>query len=167
MGTVLSWLLLLPWLLILPFDKMKVKPFLSVVFLCCIITIIYFQIADYLDWWVVHPVFPALGNIPSFALGLSPAVTLLIFYFTFPNVWLFFLVNLVMDAFQVYVIGPYVFEKAGLYTMTGMSDTGLYLVLTSIVPLIYLYQLWYDWGRYTKEDIVGFPHWAAIKEKAR
>ncbi|MNW04346.1 hypothetical protein D3C71_2004250 [compost metagenome] len=76
---------------------------------------------------------------------------------------MFFLVNLVLDAVQAYVIGPYVYEKYGLYKMLNLNDTGLYLLLLSIVPVIYLYQLWYEKGRYDYTELFAWPRWQEWK----
>lgn len=167
MGMVVSILALLPWLLVGLLEKRKLRQFLSVAFFSSVLNIIALQLGEYMDWWVVYRSFPVLGTLPTFVFGFSPVVSLFVFYFTYPNMWLFLGVNLVLDATQAYIVGPLVFEKAGLYTMTGTGDTGLYLTLLSMVPLVYLYQLWYDKGKYTSEDIGGFPQWTARSRKAR
>jgi hypothetical protein len=71
-------------------------------------------------------------------------VTILVFYFTYEKAWLFFGTNLLMDAFQAFIVSPYLFEKVGLYKMGTMNNFGLFLLLTSLVPIIYFYQKLYD-----------------------
>lgn len=155
MGQILSWGLLIgPWLILFFLNKTKMKHFLSVVFFTLIITTIYFQAAQVWGWWTITDNVVFLTVVPSFAYGLSPVVTLLVFYFTYPNPWLFFGSNIVMDAFQALVVSPFLFEKAGLYRMENMSNFGLFLLLLSILPIIYIYQRLYDKAR-SKEDI---PH---------
>jgi hypothetical protein len=157
LGTVLSWLLLLPWFLVLFLDKEKVRQFISGAFLSSILNIIALHIGPYYNWWVLHPALPVLGELPTFSIGFSPVVALFVFSFTFPNVWLFFFVNLFLDAFQAYVVGPFVFEKYKIYTMTGMSNTGLFVVISSMIPIVYLYQLWYDREGTQERIFSAFP----------
>lgn len=153
MGQILSWLLLVgPWLIIFFLNKKRVKHFLSVAFFTLIINTIHFQMAQVWDWWTITDNVPFLTSVSSFAYGLLPVTTLLVFYFTYPKPWLFFGVNIAMDAFQAFIISPYVFEKVGLYQMTGMSHFGLFLLIVSILPIIYIYQKLYDKAR-SKSDI--------------
>jgi len=49
-----------------------------------------------------------------------------------------------MDAFQAFIVSSFVFEKYGFYKMTGMNNFWLFLLLLSIVPIIFLYQKWYE-----------------------
>jgi hypothetical protein len=69
-----------------------------------------------------------------------------LFYFTYSRPFLFFAANFAADAFQAFVISPFVFEKLGLYKMGTMSNLGLFLILFSLVPIIYFYQRWYEKG---------------------
>lgn len=167
METFFSVLLLFPWLAVGFLDKHKLRQFISVALFSSLINIVAYQFGDYMDWWTTYPSFPLLGNIPTFVLGFSPVVSLFVFYFVYPNLWLFLCTNLALDALQAYIVGPLLFEKLGFYDMTGANNTGLYLVLISLVPLVYIYQLWYDKGRYTNEDIFGIPRLPSVYRKAR
>ncbi|RAV05082.1 hypothetical protein [Paenibacillus sp. YN15] len=166
MTIVVSILVLLPWLAVGFLSKHKLRQFISAAFFGSLINIAAFQFGDYMGWWTTYQSFPPLGNIPTFVFGFSPVVALFIFCFAYPNLWLFLGANLVLDALQAYIVGPLVFEKLGFYEMTGSSDTRLYLVLISLVPLIYVYQLWYDNSRYTSDEIAGFPRLTGYR-KAR
>lgn len=145
MGILLSWaLLVLPWFCLLPLQAKRVKQFLSVAFLTTLIDTVFFQVAEVWDWWTVTTNVPFLTNVSSFTYGMLPVVTIGVFYFTYPNVWLFFAANLLMDAAQAFLISPYVFEKAGLYSFHTMNRFEFLLMLFSHVPVIYLYQRWFD-----------------------
>jgi len=52
--------------------------------------------------------------------------------------------TIIIDAFQAFIVSPFIFERFGLYKITGMSDFGLFLLLLSLVPIIFLYQRWYE-----------------------
>ena len=145
MAQLLLWFLLIaPWLLLIPLDSKRVKHFLSVVFFTIFLSTIYWQMADVWNWWKVTNNVFFLKNISSFAYGFLPVTTILVFYFTYQNVWLFFGTNIIMDAFQAFIVSPFVFERFGLYKMNSMSNFGLFLVLISHVPIIFLYQKWYE-----------------------
>ena len=145
MGQLLLWFLLIaPWFLLIPLDSKRVKNYLSVVFFTIFLSTIYWQMAEVWNWWdVTNNVF-FLKNISSFTYGFLPVTTLLVFYFTYQNVWLFFGTNIIIDAFQAFIVSPFIFEKFGLYKMNSMSNFGLFLLLLSLVPIIFLYQKWYE-----------------------
>lgn len=145
MGQLLLWLLLIaPWFLLIPLDKKRVRHFSSVAFFTMFLTTIYWQMADVWDWWTVTNNVFFLKDISSFAFGLLPVTTILVFYFTYPKAWLFFGANIVMDAFQAFIISPFIFQRFELYKMDKMSNFEFFLLLLSLIPIIYLYQKWYE-----------------------
>ena len=145
MGQFLSWFLLIaPWFLLIPLDLKRVKNYLSAIFFTILLTTIYWQMAEVWNWWTVTDNVFFLKNISSFTFGLLPVTTILVFYFTYKNAWLFFGANIIMDAFQAFIISPFIFERFGLYKMDSMSNLGLFLLLLSLVPIIFLYQRWYE-----------------------
>ena len=145
MRQLLLWLLLIaPWFLLIPLDSKRVRHFLSVAFFTIFLTTIYWQMAEVWNWWTVTTNLFFLKNISSFTYGFLPVTTILVFYFTYQNTWLFFGTNLIMDAFQAFIISPFVFQRFKLYKMNSMNDFGLFLLLLSFVPIIFLYQKWYD-----------------------
>ncbi len=153
MGQTLSWILLIaPWFILVFLNKKRMKHFLSVAFFTAVLNTIHFQMAQVWGWWTIVDNVSFLTSASSFAYGLLPVTTLLVFYFTYPRPWLFFGVNIAIDALQAFIISPYVFEKAGLYQMTGMSNFGLFLLIVSILPIIYIYQKLYDKAK-SRNDI--------------
>ncbi|KPU45715.1 hypothetical protein OXPF_09480 [Oxobacter pfennigii] len=145
MAQILLWVsMIAPWFILFFLDKKKLKRFLSAAFFTILLTSIFWQTAEVENWWDIKNNLFFLTTIPAFTYGFTPVITLLIFYFTFHNAWLFFGVNLVLDFIQGCIISPFVFEKLGYYQMNKMSNFGLFLLLYSFVPIIYLYQKWYD-----------------------
>jgi hypothetical protein len=145
MAQVLLWILLLaPWLLLIPLDKKRVKRFLSAAFFTIFLTSINWQIAKVYNWWTIKENLFFLTDISAFNYGLLPVATILVFYFTYPNLLLFVGANIAMEAFQAFIISPFIFERVGLYEMNRMSNFGLLLLEFSTVPIIYVYQRWYD-----------------------
>jgi hypothetical protein len=147
---ILLWLLFLPpWLLLIPLDKKRVKHFLSVTFFTLVLTSIAWQTAQVYNWWTTKNNLFFLTNISSFNYGFLAITTLYLFYFTYHSPWLFFGANILLDAFQAFIISPFVFEKIGFYKMNTMNDFGLFLLLISMVPIIYVYQRLYDGSKET------------------
>ena len=103
--------------------------------------------AEVWNWWTVKENVFFLTNISSFTYGLLPVTTILVFYFCYSNILLFFGVNIILDAIQAFIISPFVFEKFGLYTLNNMNNFGLYIAIISHLPIIYLYQKWYDYQK--------------------
>ena len=145
MGQLLSWMLLvLPWFLLIPLESGKLRKFLSVGFFTFLLNTLYFQMAEVWNWWTVKENVFFLTNISSFTYGFLPVTTIIVFYFLYPNMWLFFGANILMDAVQAFIISPFVFEKFGLYELNTMNNFGLFIAIISHLPFIYIYQRWYD-----------------------
>ena len=145
MTQVALWFLLIgPWFGLLFLDSKRIRHFISVAFFTIILTSIFWQVAQVFDWWRIDENLPFLTNTSAFNYGLLPVITVFVFYFTFPNTLLFFGVNIVIDAIQAFIISPYIFERLKFYHMAAMSNLGLFVLLLSFVPFIYIYQIWYD-----------------------
>ena len=147
MGQILSWLLFLPpWLLLIPLKRRKVKKFLSVAFFTSLLSSTLFQAAHVWNWWTVKENLVFLTDICSFVYGLSPVTTILVFYLTYPKLWLYLLTNLAFDLVQAFIISPFIFEKAGLYSLVNINHFTLFLLIFLQAPVIYIYQRFYDAG---------------------
>ncbi|MGY4690399.1 hypothetical protein [Salibacterium sp. K-3] len=142
---ILPWVLLIvPWFILIFLDSTKLRRFLSVAFFTLMLDTIHFQMAEVYNWWTVTNNVFFLNGIPSFTYGFLPVTTILIFYITFPNPWLFFGLNFMVDAFQAFIISPLVFETYNVYELKNMTNFELFLIITSLVPIIYIYQKWYE-----------------------
>ncbi|RAU97128.1 hypothetical protein [Paenibacillus sp. YN15] len=147
MAMLLDWILFLPpWLLLAFLKPERKRRFMSGTFLVIVLAVICYEISEKLDWWRVKESTLFFTNISSFVFGLMPVVALFVFYLTFPNPWLYFGANLILDAFQCFIFAPYVLEKAGLYEMGTMSYFEVYLLQTAVAAAIYFYQKWYEHG---------------------
>lgn len=147
MGQIISWILFIaPWFLLLPLDSQRVKRFMPVGLFVAVLYTVIFQIAEVWNWWDVHEennIF-FLTNISSFVYGFLIVITIYMFYFTYPNFWLFLIANWIIDFIQALIISPFIFQKVGLYTMNNMSNFGLFVMIAITVPVVYLYQRWQD-----------------------
>lgn len=171
MSTWLAWLLFLPpWLLLLFLEPERKRRFVPPALLACLCSTIAFQMAVHLGWWSVTTNIFYFTQISAFVYGFLPVGALISFYWTYPNPWLFFGFNLLIDALQAYVISPYIFEKADFYQMTGMSHTGLFILQTSISVILYTFQVWLERGRQVEGDEVPMERWLrrwSFRAKAR
>lgn len=160
MSTWLAWLLFLPpWLLLLFLEPERKRRFIPVAFLSCLISTIFFQMAVGLNWWSVTSNIFYFTHISAFVYGFLPVGALISFYWTYPNPWIYFGFNLIIDALQAYVISVYIFEKAGFYQMTGMSHTGLFVLQTILSIMLYVFQMWLERGRQLDNEEVPMARW--------
>ncbi|WP_175640660.1 hypothetical protein [Metabacillus schmidteae] len=140
MATTLSWFLFIaPWFLLIPLNPLRLRRFASVSLFIVMLSTIIFQIAKNFDWWSVTNNLFFLTDVSSFTYGFLPVTTLLVFYFTYPNPWVFFTSNILIDAIQAFIISPFIFEKIGLYQMKSMNNLGLFLLIISLTPIIFGY----------------------------
>ncbi len=147
MGQIVSWVIFLaPWLLLLPLDSQRVKRFMPVCLFMAVLYTILFQMAEVWNWWEVHETNNIffLTSISSFVYGFLIVVTLYMFYFTYPNLWLFLISNWIIDLIQALIISPFIFQRVGLYSMKNMSNFGLFVMIAVTVPIVYLYQRWQE-----------------------
>lgn len=153
MSTWLSWLLFLPpWLLLALLEPKRKRRFMSGALLAVLLSTVIFQMAVHMDWWRVTGNVFYFTQISAFVYGFLPVAALVVLYWTYPNPWLYFGVNLVIDAMQAYVISPYIFEKAGLYEMRAMSHTGLYVLQITVSIILYAYQMWIEYALTYEEE---------------
>ncbi|WP_212926651.1 hypothetical protein [Oceanobacillus sp. J11TS1] len=128
MGLIVSWILFLaPWLLLIPLDSQRVKKFMPVCLFMVVLYTVLFQMAEVWNWWEIHEennIF-ILTNISSFVYGFLIVVTLYMFYFIYPNFWLFLIANWIIDLFQAFVVSPFIFQKIGLlrWALCQTSDS--------------------------------------------
>ncbi|RYD04850.1 hypothetical protein N752_13060 [Desulforamulus aquiferis] len=168
MGHLLLWLLLIaPWFLLIPLDSRRVKRFLAVAFFTTIIDTIYFQVAQVLNWWTITDNVFFLTHVSAFTYGFLPVATILVFYYTYPNLLLFSGVNIALQALQAFIVSPMIFEQLGLYRM-HMSSFAFFTLLLSHIPIIYIFQKWYE-NAYIEdtetESPDRIPNWLRFKQK--
>ncbi|WP_312094968.1 hypothetical protein [Niallia sp.] len=144
MSYLVWWsLLLLPWLLLLFFDKQRVKRFFPVLLLSIVLNSLLYQIAQRLNWFTVSKNLPFLTNISPSVYGIFAVGTLLIFYFTYERFWLYFIVNLLFDILQSYVVTPF-YVKLHIFDRQEMNGFESLLMMTFMSLIMYMYQKWQD-----------------------
>lgn len=144
MSIFLWWsLLILPWFLLLFFDKQRIKRFFPVLLLSIVLNSLVYQLAQKLDWFTVTKNLPFLTNISPSVYGMFAVGTLLIFYFTFGRFWLYFIVNLLFDLLQSFVVTPF-YGKLHLFKRQDMNGFESVLIMTVMSLIMYSYQRWQD-----------------------
>lgn len=144
MSQLLWWsLLILPWFLLLFFDKQRIKRFFPVLLLSIVLNSLVYQLAQRLNWFTVSENLPFLTNISPSVYGMFAVGTLLIFYFTYGRFWLYFIVNLLFDILQSYVVTPF-YGKLHLFERQEMNGFQSVLIMTVMSLIMYMYQKWQD-----------------------
>ncbi|MCA1202609.1 hypothetical protein [Priestia flexa] len=77
------------------------------------------------DWWEVNQTLFFLEDMTPFVFGVFFVGTLLIFYFTYPGFWTFFILNAIFDLFQAYIMSPF-FQRLGIYEMHSVNAFQLF-----------------------------------------
>ena len=144
MSQLLWWsLFILPWFLLLFFDKQRIKRFFPVLLLSIVLNSVVYQLAQKLNWFTVSKNLPFLTNISPSVYGMFAVGTLLIFYFTYGKFWLYFVVNLLFDILQSYVVTPF-YGKLHLFERQEMNGFESVLIMTVMSLIMYIYQKWQD-----------------------
>lgn len=135
--------LFLPWFTLLFAKKQRIKKYIPVIILTCLLMTIIFQIAYQYNWWVIHTYIVPWGYMidVSFAYGLFPVGTFWIFYFTSGRFILFTITNLLMDAIMAYVVLP-LLMKLGIAEYKLITSWQYFLIMYGISFIIYGYHIW-------------------------
>lgn len=145
--TLVQWfqwaILILPWFLLIFLDKNQVKRYMPVTILSIVLVLLCVQLGRNLGWFYVTPSIVLLNNASAYSFGVFAVGTLFIFYFTFKRFWLYFVTNLVLDIFQIFVVRPFNI-KLGLEKEGSFTNLQTILLMTFIALLLYLYQIWQD-----------------------
>jgi len=132
-----------PWLLFFFFDSNRIKRYVPAGLFGIVMLTIVFEMAKRYDWWEVKQTLFFLEDMTPFVFGVFFVGTILIFYFTYPGFWAFFILNAVFDLFQAYIMSPF-FQRLGIYEMRSINAFQLFLIMTAVAILLYLYQRWQD-----------------------
>ena len=145
--TLVQWyqwaIFILPWFLLIFLDKNKVKRYMPVTLLSIVLVLLCVQLGRNLGWFYVTPSIVLFNGASAYSFGVFAVGTLFIFYFTFKRFWLYFVTNLVLDIFQIFVVRPFNI-KLGLEKEGSFTNWQTIMLMTFIALLLYGYQLWQD-----------------------
>lgn len=144
MLTLLLWVTLLAsWLSLLFMKRDSVKRYFPVAVFTSLLVTVVFEIAYALDWWEMLAWITSWGfitNVP-FVYGVFFVGTLWIFHFTYGRFWTYLLTNLLFDAFQIFVVSPYVLENR-VYALHGIGRPAVFFIMAALSLVIYGYHKW-------------------------
>jgi hypothetical protein len=135
--------LILPWFLLFFFNKYTIKRFMPVTLLSIVLVTLAYQLGDNMGWYFAHPKIVMFTNISAKSFGLFAVGTLIIFHFTYGKFWLYCIVNLCLDNFQLWVVNNQT-EKIGITSDGSLNNFQNLGIMTLIAILLYLYQIWQD-----------------------
>lgn len=169
----LMWVILVvPWLSLFVLRTASIRRFIPVSILAALIVTIVFEMAHAYHWWTI---FGKATIVPwgyitntSFTYGLFLVGTLWIFKLTYFNFWFYMVTNLAIDAVFIFVIDP-IFVRMGFYRLDNITHFQIFLIMTGISLLLYLYQKWQEGAisGEVKEDDDPFEIRLPFREKAR
>ncbi|WP_052487924.1 hypothetical protein [Gordoniibacillus kamchatkensis] len=143
---LILWLMfLIPWASLLFMDRASIRKYMPVALLATVLNSIVNQLAWTYHWWTFNmTLFPWDKTMPLFTVyGVFLVGTMWIFRFTFRKFWVFFIVNMLVDAF-------YGFGLTVLLNTMGVRSNGTItpiqnlLLMTCIGLILYAFQLWYE-----------------------
>ncbi|MGG2087961.1 hypothetical protein ABFY59_13325 [Priestia aryabhattai] len=140
MNQMILWgILVIPWFLLLLLDKQRVKRFFTVGLFAALMMTIAYQVAEKMHWWTVQENVFFLTSMGATIYCLHIVITIFVFYLTYPGFILYIIVNIILDLIHGYVIVPFL-AKIGLYNLYDISHFGLFLVMTTVAIILYLFQ---------------------------
>ncbi len=151
MTKMLLWVgMIAPWFSLFFMKRQDIKRFMPATLLAMLVMPLISEAAFYYNWWTIDQYLFPWGSITMLSILFGPFFigTLWIFRLTYHKWWLFFLVNLVVDAGFTFVLNPW-FLDGWLYSFQQLNYWGAFLIMFGTAIPIYFYQRWQD------EVIVG------------
>lgn len=142
---VILWsMLILPWTTLFFFDKNDLRRFMPVAMLSIVITSILMETGITLGWWQVKQTLYPLNQTLPYIYGLAPVVTLWLFKYTYKRFSRYLAVDTFINLFFAYLFTPWL-ESRGIKDF-NTGSLSLFLILTAITILLYIYQMWQEQG---------------------
>lgn len=144
---VLLWMILIiPWLSLFLIKKHELKRFMPASILASLLVTIIFEMSYVYNWWTVQKAIAQWGHITSIPLvyGAFLIGTIWIFRYTFDKgFWFYIIANAIVDALYAF-IGLNILIYFGIYRLENMGNFGIFLLMTILALIVYLYQRWQD-----------------------
>lgn len=161
---VVLWsMLILPWATLFFFDKNELRRFLPVALLSIIISSVAQQAGITLGLWTVNQTIYPLNQTLSYIYGLAPVVTLWLFKYTYQRFSWYLGVDTLINLFFAYLFTPWL-DSRGIKDFTT-SSLILFLIITAISLLLYLYQTWQEPG--LRQPGLAYPRLQAVNKPDR
>ncbi|MDR6885330.1 hypothetical protein [Bacillus sp. 3255] len=172
----LGWIaLVLPWLSLFVMKRNSIYRYMPVSILAALLLTIVSEIAYRYKWWEIKTSIVPWGYVTgvSFTFGVFMVGMMWVCHFTFGRVWLYVVINLALDLFFSYVGIP-IAERMGIWGMVNAKQYHIFLIMTGLSFMLYLYQLWQEraYRKLEEEDgeeltiRISTPTWGT-REKAK
>jgi hypothetical protein len=142
----LLWsVLIVPWLTLFLLKKDTVKRYFPVAVFTALLVTIVFEMAYSRDWWDLLLANVAWGNITNvpFVYGVFFVGTIWIFYLSYPNFWIYMLVNALIDALHIFLVSPFILQGR-LYRLVRINELEVYSIMLTLAIAAYVYQRWQE-----------------------
>jgi len=135
---------IVPWFTLLFIKRESFKKYLPVTLFTALLVTIVYEIAYTYKWFAIKETIVPWGNITnvSMAYGAFFITTIWVFYFTFKNLWLYIVANVIIDAFGAWIVKK-IYEARGITHFTISSFT-IFLIFTTLALISYAFQVWYE-----------------------
>ncbi|MBB3111948.1 hypothetical protein FHS18_004016 [Paenibacillus phyllosphaerae] len=143
---LIMWtLLIVPWFSVLLMRGDMLRRYTPVALLTTVALMFVSEHAYAKHWWVMTERITPGGIITNTALAFGTFFigTIWIFRFVYRSFWLYFGLNAAIDALQIFVFSPFLFEGR-LYTLDRISHLQVYFLMLVIAVMIYVYQRWQE-----------------------
>lgn len=126
--------------------KNAIKRYMPVTVFTALMATITSEIAYTFGWWKYTDKIVPWGYItnPSFVYGLFSVLTIWIFYLTAHKFWLYFTVNVLLNAFQWFFLVNWTFVAWGIVKEGNLNPIQMFLVGTLQSLIIYGYHRWQE-----------------------
>ena len=140
---VILWsMLIMPWMTIFFMKKENIKRYMPVALFTAITAAIIFESGITLRMWSIRETIFPLNQMITATYGAIPALTLLIFRFTYGRLWLYVLTNAIVDFGFAYIVIPWLVSRG----IIGFLNSSLQVFLINFVQqfVLYGYQMWQE-----------------------
>ncbi|WP_438444189.1 hypothetical protein [Gorillibacterium sp. sgz5001074] len=143
--TMLWALLVVPWASLFLLRMDTVRRYMPVALCMTIIHTLAYQAAYHYGWWdeTSSSLFGWDKIVPiPWVYGAYLAIVIWVFHFTFGKLWLYLMVNILLDGVFMYLVYP-IWQRMGLVSSESTLPTiAVVAMMVGFSILIYLYQMW-------------------------
>lgn len=149
--TILWAMIILPWFTLLFMPKKDIKRFMPVGIFTALTSVLIGDIGVTLGIWVHQQTAYPLHSVMPFNIGLSLALTMWVFKYTYGRFWKYFTVNLLLDIGFNFIFFGYLLPSRNIMHVGNASPSQLLAITLAHAVFIYGYQMWQE-GIFVKSE---------------
>lgn len=140
---VIVWsMFILPWATLFFMKRQDIIRFMPVALLSIVISSLSQEAGSTMGLWRIDQTLYPLNQTISYMYGLVPVVTLWLFKYTYQRFRWYLGVDAFFNLFFAYLFTPWLASR-GIKAF-NTSSLNLFLIVTAISLLLYLYQMWQE-----------------------